>query len=218
MDKKIITKFNGPVYITTHNRKKELDTETVNYSFGSLQQILEDGLKKIDFKNVNSVLILGLGGGSVIESLRKKFRFKGEITAVELDPVIIRIANREFNISRDFKPRIISGNAFDVMKSLPGFFDLIIIDLYINNKVPARTFSLVFWKNILRILNQNGKVLFNVDIDGMNRIAMNRIIDRFSDRFRFRILKKVRGSNTLMLAGKIYQALFSLTFYFSGNL
>jgi spermidine synthase len=218
MDKKIITKFNGPVYITTHNRKKELDTETVNYSFGSLQQILEDGLKKIDFKNVNSVLILGLGGGSVIESLRKKFRFKGEITAVELDPVIIRIANREFNISRDFKPRIISGNAFDVMKSLPGFFDLIIIDLYINNKVPARAFSLIFWKNILRILNQNGKVLFNVDIDGMNRISMNRIIDRFSDRFRFRILKRVRGSNTMMLAGKIYQALFSLTFYFSGNL
>jgi spermidine synthase len=202
MNKRILTKFNGPVYITTHKRKKELDTETVNYSFGSLQRILEHGIKKIDLRNIKSVLVLGLGGGSVIVSLRDKFRFKGKITAVELDPVIIRIANQEFRISKDYKPQIIKGDAFEVVKSIRPSFGLIIIDIYIHNRVPSRTFSLIFWRNIYRILDDGGYVIFNADIEGNNRKSLAKVMDRFDTHYTFRVLKKVGGSNTLMIARK----------------
>ena len=202
MDKKIITRFNGTVYITTHKRKKVLDTETVNYSFGSLQRILEHGLNKIDLRKVRSVLVLGLGGGSVIVSLRDKFRFKGKITAVELDPVIIHIANQEFRISKDYKPQIIRGDAFEVVKSIRPSFGLIIIDIYIHNRVPSRAFSLIFWRNIYRILDEGGYVIFNSDIENNNRKALAKIMDRFDTHYTFRVLNKVGGSNTLVIARK----------------
>lgn len=61
--------------MTYVNGKKVLDTENANYSYGSLQKILEIGLTKVNLKNVENLLLLGMGGGSIIHSLRNTFEY-----------------------------------------------------------------------------------------------------------------------------------------------
>ena len=70
------SEINGPLEVTYINGKKVLDTKNANYSYGSLQKILKFGLTKIDLKSVENILILGMGAGSVIQSLRETFDYK----------------------------------------------------------------------------------------------------------------------------------------------
>src|SRR5690606_25169349 len=90
--------YSGVLELTTVNGKKMLDSKNANYSFGSLQRILERGLREIELKDVSSVVLLGLGGGSLIKSLRERFNYSGEIYAIDIDSVVIDIAKNEFNI------------------------------------------------------------------------------------------------------------------------
>ncbi len=54
---------------------KVLSSSHANYSYGALQRVLEYGLKQIDMRDVKNILLLGLGGGSVIETLRRDLEF-----------------------------------------------------------------------------------------------------------------------------------------------
>ena len=69
--------------VTWNNGYLVLDSENTNYSFGSLQRVLKKGLKYIGYEriqNFESILVLGVAGGSVIETLKKeKLALKGEI-------------------------------------------------------------------------------------------------------------------------------------------
>ena len=90
--KRIESQYNGTLEITWFNGKKHLNSKNANYSYGSLQEILRIGLQKIDLLNCKKILVLGLGAGSVIETLRKDLNYNNHITALEIDPVIIEIA------------------------------------------------------------------------------------------------------------------------------
>jgi len=71
--------------ITWNNGQLVMDSKNTNYSYGSLQRILRRGLQSIGFeniKNLNSILVLGVAGGSVIKTLVNEINFKGEITGV----------------------------------------------------------------------------------------------------------------------------------------
>lgn len=75
-----------------------LDSKNTSYSYGNLQRVWDKALQEIPMSNTENILILGMGGGSSIELLRKKYGYHGKITAVELDPVIVQIADEEFDI------------------------------------------------------------------------------------------------------------------------
>ena len=159
--KKIKTKFNGILEVRWINGRKVLDTQNANYSYGSAQRILKYSLEKIDLSTVSDILLLGLGGGSVIRSLRESFGYKGKITAVDLDPEIIRIAQDEFGISEDTTLSIECDDALDYITRTKSKFDLIIIDLFIDNKVPDKFLSVIFWGKIASKINENGYMIFN---------------------------------------------------------
>ena len=58
--------------VTWNNGELVLDSKSTNYSYGSLQRILRKGLKYIGFeriRNFESILVLGVAGGSVIKTL-----------------------------------------------------------------------------------------------------------------------------------------------------
>ena len=116
--KKVESKYSGTLEITWHNGKKHLNTKNANYSYGSLQTILKIGLQKIDITNCKKILVLGLGGGSVIDTLLNDFKYKNHITALDIDPVIIDIAKEEFNLSEKKNLKIICADAFDFINQI----------------------------------------------------------------------------------------------------
>ncbi len=199
--KKISSKYSGELEVTWFNGKKHLNSKNANYSYGSLQKILKIGLQKINLSNCKEILILGMGGGSVIKTLRDHFNYNNKITAVEIDPVIIKIADEEFEIRESKNLKIICDDAHLFMQLNTKKFDLIIIDLYIDTKVPDVFLEVPFWKNLI---NATSTILCNASLE-LNCNDNLTKIDQFlkSNNFHVDFYEKIDGSNTLLIANKV---------------
>ena len=196
--KKIRSEHSGDLEVTLFEGKKVLDTTHVNYSYGSLQKVLEFALRKIDLSDVKNVLVLGVGGGSVIKSLREVFEYKQEIVGVELDPVIIQIANQEFGVRPDDYTEIVCTDAYEYIAKDSKKFDLIIVDLFIDNKIPEKFLSMEFWKNVKSKVRYNGSIIFNsMNID---RRTFERIKSPLRWEFAISEYANVEKANHLMIA------------------
>lgn len=199
--KKVHSDFSGTLEITWYNGKKHLDTKNANYSYGSLQRILKFGLEKINLKQVNSVLLLGLGGGSVIQTLRNDFSYSKPITAVDIDPVVIDIARNEFNLKEDSNLKIICEDALLFMQSNKIAYDLIIIDLFIDTDVPTAFLAIPFWKQVIAASTSNGAILFNASLQKTKNKALVDVIELLkSHKYHTGVFEKVNNTNTLILS------------------
>ncbi|MEH6765735.1 MAG: fused MFS/spermidine synthase [Aequorivita antarctica] len=197
------SEINGTLEITYINGKKVLDTENANYSYGSLQKILEFGLTKVDLKSVENILLLGMGGGSIIHSLRNTFEYTNNIVAVEIDPAIIKLAEDEFGIATSEKLQIIEADAFQFAKTSKEKFQLIIIDLFIDTKVPSIFYGREFCENISKMIQKKGFIIFNVGVNLEKESAVVKtMLSNFGNGFEFQLHQKVNGTNTLLIGKK----------------
>lgn len=199
--RKVESKFNGILEVTWVNGKKVLDTKNANYSYGTLQRILEIGLSKVDLKRVESILLLGLGGGSIVASLLNKKKFKGTIVGVEIDEVVIEIAEKEFQIGSMEHLEIVHGDAMNYVLQSERQFQLVIVDLFIDNAVPAQFYSKEFCDGLRRIIAENGFLLFNLGLNSVRNKECNRVIQYFQDHpyFTSSLLKNVEGYNLILI-------------------
>ena len=152
------------IEITWVNGKLVLDSKNTNYSYGSLQRILRKGLKFIGFgriKTMGHILVLGVAGGSVIKTLVDEIKFKGKITGVEIDKAIIEIANEYFHLDKIGNLEIIIDDAFEFVFKTQDKYDLIIIDVFQDTKMPSFLFESFFMERICHLLHSKGFILFN---------------------------------------------------------
>jgi spermidine synthase len=201
MSKKIKSNFSGTLEITWYNGKKQLNSKNANYSYGALQRILKFGLEKIDLTKINSILLLGLGGGSVIETLREDFKYAKVITAIDIDSKIIEIAKTEFNLAESEQLIIVCDDALRYMQQNSATYDLLIIDLFIDVIIPDAFLKLDFWQDVLKASSTNGTVLFNASLEKTKSSALNDVIDFLKTHFyTVDIFEKVNNTNTVILA------------------
>ena len=199
--KKVKSEFNGTLEITWYNGKKHLNTKNANYSYGSLQKILKFGLDKMDLSKCKNILILGLGGGCVIQTLNKVVGHNKSIIAVDIDPVIVIIAKEEFKLSAVKNLEIICDDASNFILNNRSKFDLIIVDLFIDTEIPSPFFEIPFWKNIVDASSKNGNILFNASLDSKNENEILNIASYlYKNKFEIEKLEKVNKTNTLLLA------------------
>lgn len=152
----------GSLEVTWYKGRKVLDTRHANYSYGSLQRVLRYGLLFVEPRQAAHTLLLGLGGGSVVATLREELHYEGHVTAIELDPVVINLAATEFDIRPDARLDIVCADAFDWVRTAPdAWFGLIIVDLFVDLSLPAGLQTAAFWEQVQRILGPGGYVLFN---------------------------------------------------------
>lgn len=201
--KRFSSEISGVLEVTYINGKKVLDTENANYSYGSLQKILEFGVAKVDLKSVENVLILGMGGGSIIQSLREVFEYKNNLVAVDIDPKVIKIAKEEFGITESENQRIIQDDAFQYVKNAKERFQLIIIDLFIDTNVPQVFFGKEFCQNVAKLLDTNGSFIFNIGINLEKEADKSKgIISHFGNEFDFKAYPNVKDTNFLLIGRK----------------
>jgi predicted RNA methylase len=204
VSKKIKSDLNGTLEITWYNGKKHLNSKNANYSYGSLQRILKFGLDKIDLSKVHSVLLLGLGGGSVIETLRKDLNYQKHITAIEIDPVIIDLAKDEFQINEFENLNVICDDAFHFVEKNNNTFDLIIIDIFIDTRVPNQFLDIPFWEFILKRKSTNGTILFNASLEKSLGKKLDTIINYLKSHiYKVDVYKKVNQTNTIIIANSL---------------
>ncbi|GAB3326325.1 spermidine synthase [Hymenobacter humi] len=197
LTRKIKSEYNGELELTLTNGRKILDSANANYSYGSLQRILKVALTKIDLVATQNILLLGLGGGSVVATLRNDFQFNGRITAVEIDPAVIRIAKEEFEIIPAENLHIVCADAFKFIKESSEKHDLIIVDLFIDNRVPDQFLSREFWHSIRLKTGPNGYLIFNTIADTTNAGVVKSELSRLG--YAVQEYAQVEGTNTIFI-------------------
>lgn len=158
------SKISQTLEITWTNGQLVLDSKNTNYSYGSLQRILRKGLKFIGFKKIkvmNNILVLGVAGGSVIKTLVDEIHFDGKITGVDIDKHVIAIANEYFHLDKIKNLQIIIEDAFEFVLKTQEKYDLIIIDIFQDTKMPNFLFEAFFINRICYLLSPKGFILFN---------------------------------------------------------
>jgi predicted membrane-bound spermidine synthase len=190
--------------VTWTDGKLVLDSKNTNYSYGSLQRILKKGLKIIGFeriKSMDSILVLGVAGGSVIRTLVNEINFKGKITGVEIDKAVIEIANEYFHLNEIQNLEIIIDDASKFVFNTKNKYDLIIIDIFQDTKMPDFLFETVFINQICFLLNSKGFVLFNTMLINTKQKQSNLDFVKNFDSNNYKVTKfdKLEETNELIL-------------------
>jgi spermidine synthase len=195
------------IEVTWNNGELVIDSKNTNYSYGSLQRILKKGLKYIGYdrvKKFDKILVLGVAGGSVIKTLVDDVKYKGQIIGVEIDPEIIEIANTYFKINEIENLEIVIDDAFEFVLRTKDKFDLIIIDVFQDTKMPSFLFEAHFIQKVNSMLNTNGFILFNtMVINEKNRIRNLDYRKNFDDNYSLRMYPKVEVHNELFTIKKL---------------
>jgi spermidine synthase len=196
------------IEVTLYNGKTLLNTKNTNYSYGSLQKVLKKGLLtigKTEISKMNDILVLGVAGGSVVQTLVTDFEFTKNIVGVELDPEIIQIANSYFNLDKIRNFKCIIADAEEFVVTHKDSYDLIIIDIFKDTEMPEFLFQNSFLTNVKQLLNKNSFILFNIMIldNKKNTIIDDYLLHFESDLFTKKALKNVEHYNDLIIIKKI---------------
>lgn len=193
--------------VTLNNGQLVLDSKNTNYSYGSLQRILRKGLRYIGFERIkgfNSILVLGVAGGSVIKTLVDEIGYKGKITGVEIDPKVIDIANTYFGLNMIPNLEIVICDAFEFVLKSKDKYDLIIIDIFKDTVMPNFLFEDFFINHINQMLNINGFILFNtMTLTQQHKDRNITYRAHFNNDYSVRMYPKVEDHNELYTIKKL---------------
>lgn len=193
--------------VTWNNGQLVLDSENTNYSYGSLERILRKGLLYIGFdriKKFENVLVLGVAGGSVIKTLTREVKFKGKITGVEIDETAVEIAKKFFQLDQIPNLNLVVDDAFEFVLKTKEKYDLIIIDVFQDTKMPNFLFEDFFINRINFLLQVNGFILFNTMVLNFSDRKRNATYKtKFNDDYSVRLYPKVEVHNELFTIKKL---------------
>lgn len=157
------SKINPHLEVALINGRYQLNAGNVNYSFGPLHDAFRKYFRQDppDLISDSEVLILGFGAGSVASILRDELNIQCPITGVEADEAVIQLARTHFSLNRHSNLNIVIYDAFDYVANSTQSFDLIVVDIYIDDQVPAKFETRAFLSALSKMLKPGGKVVFN---------------------------------------------------------
>jgi spermidine synthase len=110
-----------------------------------------------------SVLIVGLGGGTLPRTLRQLLP-ETRIDVVEIDPAVVRVASRYFGFTTSDKTHVIEsdGRVF-VKRALRGTqrYDLIMLDAFDHEYIPEHLLTQEFLQEVKSLLAPGGVLAAN---------------------------------------------------------
>ncbi|MDX2002793.1 MAG: fused MFS/spermidine synthase [Chitinophagales bacterium] len=140
-----------------------LGVNNIIYSFEDEYTAFKEAFSKLKPKKrgIHDVLILGYGIGSIPAILHKRHQMHCDYVGVELDPAVISIA-KEYG----YKPpkshiHLFCVDAMDYVRAAKDQFDLICVDLFVDETVPAQFDTEEFVEHLRRLMAPKGLILFN---------------------------------------------------------
>ena len=138
-------------------------TENAIYSYDDLYDNFDQAFHEIDLssKKIEETLILGLGLGSIPFLIETKYKVSTNLTAVEIDEEIIRLACT-YSLHRLKNPiDCICADAEIFLDATEEKYDLICMDVFDDEKIPAQFTTSEFLDLIKARLKPDGIFLFN---------------------------------------------------------
>lgn len=151
--------YNGEIIVSSVFGQNSISVENLTQTGPIVEIIWKKALKKVHKKEIQNILVLGVGGGSILKVIRSTYK-DANIVGVEIDKKMIDIGKKYFKLN-SFNTVINIKDAFEFIKKDRDKYDLILIDLLIGRNHPEKLSSEEFFKNIKKRLVKNGKVVIN---------------------------------------------------------
>ncbi len=143
--------------------------------------------------NPEKVLIVGLGGGSMVHFLQRHDP-KVKVDVVEIDPMIANIADRYFGVRTGRNVNINVTDGFEYLTSTDAKYDVIYLDAFLRPSsgtdrtgVPLHLKTLKFYGEVRKRLNPDGVVVFNLNPHLSVREDIQTIKEAFPNTYVFRL-------------------------------
>lgn len=178
------SEINPHLYVSLSRGRYQLSTANAIYSFADLYDNFTLTFQQIDLPNTTqNVLILGFGLGSIPYMLEKKFDKNYHYTAVEIDENVLYLANKYTLPELTSSITMMPADAFAFVHYCHDKFDLICMDVFLDDVVPENFESIHYLEQLASLLNPNGILLFN-------KLAANKKDKKQAAQF-FDLFKKV---------------------------
>lgn len=166
----IIDRFNSPINgeILIYEDlfgKHSMRIGGVSQSGGIVDQIWKRAVEELQRRKdakFQKILIMGLGAGGSADLVSKKCP-EAKVVGVEIDPTVIEVGKKYFDLGEIKNLKIVIVDAFTLTsyKLIPTSFDLILVDLYLGKQFPKKAESEDFIANLKNILPDKGIIVFN---------------------------------------------------------
>ena len=178
------SKYNGKIKVIQQLGGIKIVASDLLQSGSIIKDLWQKPLHKFKNKNlkIKDVLLFGLGGGTLIPMLGKTYP-DCNITAIEIDPIMIKIAHDFFKIEENNNLKIINDDAFSFIKNYQEKFDLILIDIYKGNQIPEGLNKKSFYQNLKKITNPQSFLICNCLFFDQYRKKTEEIVQYFAKYF-----------------------------------
>ena len=156
------SEINPHLYVSLSRGRYQLSTANAIYSFADLYDNFTLTFQQIDLPTTTKeVLILGFGLGSIPYMLEKKFDKAYQYTAVEIDENVLYLANKYTLPELSSPITMMPADAFAFVHYCHDRFDLICMDVFLDDRVPDNFETEYFLRQLSHLLNPDGILLFN---------------------------------------------------------
>lgn len=193
----------GPLVVRWEQGRKVLNSAQANQSFGSLHRVWQRLLKRTIDPELppRQVLLLGLGAGSAIHILRKEMGLAMPITAVELDPVMVKMAREHFGLDTMAAMEVLLGDAIIQVQAMRERFDLVLVDLFHDLDLARGVDTRGFAHALRERCADGGTVVFNtVAYDERSEMRCDRVHSNLSRVFLDVQEERTEGLNRVFIA------------------
>ena len=158
------SEFNPYLEVVLSKGRFQLNTEHATYSFEDLYDNYYRTFKKynVQSRQLQKVLVLGLGLASVPLMLQGHFKqSQAHFFGVEIDNVVIELCRNY--IQPDLSKRLTTfcEDAYDFVERDDMQYDLIAVDVFLDDLTPMKFRSIAFLQNLKRLLAPNAFLFYN---------------------------------------------------------
>lgn len=180
------SEHNEELHISLSKGRLQLSTANAIYSYADKYQNFYKTFENISLgEEVEDVLILGFGLGSIPYMLERNFNKKYRYTGVELDDEVIYLASKYVLSDLQSDVILIEADAINYISQCTQSFDLICIDIFVDDQIPEVFLTSNFISLVKESLTDNGKVIFNhlADRPSYKKKALTFYDDVFAEAF-----------------------------------
>lgn len=152
------------------------------------------------------VLIVGLGGGAMVHFL-KHHDPELKIDTVEIDPAVVRLAEKYFQVRSEGHVQLITADGFKYLQETTQRYDVIYLDAYLKpaadtdaTGLPLKLKTLEFYKGLQDKLAEGGLVAFNLNAHNQRPEDIRNIKTAFAQAY---VFSPAKTSNVVALASTV---------------
>ncbi len=200
----ISSDYNESLDLVLSHGRYQLLTKGAIYSYEDKYDNFKISFKKIDLDKyeIENVLILGLGMASIPIILERVLGKSYHYTGVEIDEAVIYLTSKYILDDLKSTIEIIQTDANIYMNQNTNKYDMVCMDVFIDDKIPDIFQTIEFLEKLKDSLSTNAVLLFNwlavsrEDIERVSEFYNNIFLKVFSEG------QRIKLANNWMLVGE----------------